>query len=69
MSRLNPQCEAFFQRPRKQVSESETVWYDNQAVGIDTLGGKMKALSKHVNLLRDYTTHSICATFEARHIM
>ena len=78
MSRLNPQCEVFFQRPKRQVSEGEAVWYDNQVVGINTLGGKMKALSKQADLSREYTNHSICATsvtildhcgFEARHIM
>ena len=78
MSRLNPHCEAFFQRPKKQVCESVSVWYDNQVVGINMLAGKMKALSKQAELSREYTNHSIRATsvtildhcgFEARHIM
>ena len=47
-------------------------------VGIKTLGGKMKALSKQAQLSREYTNHSIRAIsvtildqcgFEGRHIM
>ena len=62
----------------KQTTEGRTVWYDRQVVGINTLGGKMKALSKQAQLSREYTNHSIRATsvtildqcgFEARHIM
>ena len=52
--------------------------YDKQVVGTNTLGSKMKTLSKHAQLSREYTNHSIRATsvtildqcgFEVRHIM
>ena len=66
------------QRPKKQCDETDAIWYDNQSVGVNTLGGKMKAISKQAKLSREYTNHSIRATsvtildqcgFEARHIM
>ena len=50
ISKLNPECGAFFQRPKKQTTEG---WYDKQVVGINTPGSKMKALSKHAQLSRE----------------
>ena len=76
VSKLNPKCDAFFQRPRKQIAEGDLVWYDNQVVNM--LGSKMKSLSRQAQSSKDYTNHSIHATsvtildhggFEARHIM
>ena len=59
ISKLNPECDAFFQRPKEQATEG---WYDKQVVCINTLRSKMKALSKHAQLSREYTNHSIRAT-------
>ena len=76
--KLNPECDAFFQRPKKQTTEGSLAWYDKQVVGINTLGSKMKALSKQAQLSKEYTNHSIRATsvtildqcgFEACHIV
>ena len=76
VSKLNPHCGAFFQRPKKMAVDG--FWYENQCIGKNTLGNKMKAISKLANLSREYTNHSIRATsvtildecgFEARHIM
>ena len=64
--------------PKKQCDETDATWYDDQPAGVNTLGGKMKAISKQTKLSREYTNHSIRATsvtildrceFEARHIM
>ena len=68
--------EYLFQRP-KSSGEGE-IWYDNMAVGENTLGKKMKVISHQAELSTIYTNHSIRATtitildrsgFEARHIM
>ena len=82
LSKLNPKCNALFQRPKKceegSMPLAMDVWYDNQVVGVHTLGNKMKILSRRARLSREYTNHSIRATsvtildksgFEARHIM
>ena len=78
MSNLNSQCSALFQRPKKNADDEQSIWYDNQCVGIHTLSNKMKSISRLAKLSRDYTNHSIRATsisildecgFEARHIM
>jgi integrase len=75
---LNPENECFWQRPKLGVSENQTVWYDNIAVGQNTLGAKLKTLSQELELSKMYTNHCLRATtitlldengFEARHIM
>ena len=78
LSRLNPLKEFLFQRPKRNVSTSWDVWYDNMVVGERTLGEKMKNISREAKLSKCYTNHSIRTTpvtildksgFEARHIM
>ena len=78
LQHLNPKCEYLFQRPKRNASPSDQLWYDNMVVGERTLGEKMKKISKEANLSKCYTNHSIRATavtildnsgFEARHIM
>ena len=78
LSHLNPINEFLFQRPKSKVPSDSAIWYDNMVVGVNTLGGKMKILSKEANLSVEYTNHSIRATtitildrngYEARHIM
>ena len=68
--------EYLFQRP-KSSGEGE-IWYDNMAVGENTLGKKTKVISHQAELSTIYTNHSIRVTtttildrsgFEARHIM
>ena len=78
LSHLNPLNEFIFTRPRRNVSTSEDVWYDNILLGERTLGEKMKNISQEAKLSKCYTNHSIRETvvtildksgFEARHIM
>ena len=78
LSHLNPLNEFLFQRPKRNVSTSEDVWYDNILLGERTLGEKMKNISREAKLSKGYTNHSIRETvvtildksgFEARHIM
>ena len=75
LAHLNPRCDSFFQRPKKEAG-CEEVWYDNQCVRTNTLSKKKKDISKQASLSREYTNHSIRATsvtlldecgFEARH--
>ena len=42
LSQLNPLNKFLFQRPKRNVSISENVWYDNMVIGEHTLGEKMK---------------------------
>ena len=73
LSVLNPMNEYLFQRP--ESSGEGEIWYDNMAVGENTLGKKMKVISHQAELSTIYTNHSIRATtidrsgFEARHIL
>ena len=79
LMRLNPNCDAFWQRPKppSQVKDDD-VWYDNVPVGKNKLYNKMKELSEQANTSQVYTNHCLRATnvtlldeagFEARHIM
>ena len=49
LSHLNPLNKFLFQRPKRNVSTSEDVWYDNMVVGERTLGEKMKNISREAN--------------------
>ena len=78
LSHLHQLNEFLFQRPKRNASTSEDVWYDNMVVGERTLGEKLKNISREAQLSKCYTNHSIRATavtildksgFEARHIM
>ena len=78
MSKLNPDCNWLWQRPKKKVHNADPVWYDNSPVGRDPLNNTMKNLSVNAGLSMVYKNHSIRATvvknldnkgFEARHIM
>ena len=44
LSHLNPLNEFLFQRPKRNASIPENVWYDNMVVGERTLGEKMKKI-------------------------
>ena len=78
MSKLNPQQEYLWQKPKKKVTNRDAIWYDNVPVGKDPLNNAMKTLSTNAGLSKQYRNHSIRATvvtnldqkgFEARHIM
>ena len=78
LSHLNPLNEFLFQRPKRNVSTSEDVWYDNMVVGERTLGEKTKNISLEAKLSKCYTNHSIWVTavtildksgFEVRYIV
>lgn len=77
ISLLHPDCDVFFQRPKKKTTLEDSIWYDNSPVGKNTLGDKMKTLSIEARLSRTYTNHCLRATSitilnecnEARHVM
>ena len=65
MSKLNPGCTAFFQRPKTEFSDRDAVWYVNYPIGKNTLYSVMKTISVKVKLSTTYTNHCLrvtCAT-------
>ncbi|XP_010137042.1 PREDICTED: uncharacterized protein LOC104495729, partial [Buceros rhinoceros silvestris] len=50
LSKRNPLCKAFFQRPRDHCSEGDITWYENKAIGKNLLGTRMQMLSKAAKL-------------------
>lgn len=61
LSKRNPLCKAFFQRPRDHCGESDTTWYENKAIGKNLLGTRMQMLSRAAKLSKTYTNHCIGA--------
>jgi hypothetical protein len=61
LSKLNPKCEALFQKPKKNFKLSH-IWYDNVPLGHNTLGDMMKCISIDAQLSQTYTNHCIRAT-------
>nr|XP_025862271.1 uncharacterized protein LOC112925678 [Vulpes vulpes] len=61
LSKRNPLCKAFFQRPRDHCSEGDVTWYENKAIGKNLLGTRMQMLSKAAKLSKTYTNHCIGA--------
>ena len=63
LSKLHPECDSFFQRPRSgDKVVDEDIWYFNKTVGVNTLGEKMKKISEKAELSQIYTNHCIRAT-------
>ena len=62
MSKLHPECERLWQRPKDGFLDSDKVWYCNSPVGEKKLGTFLSNLSKSLNFATIYTNHSIRAT-------
>ena len=50
LEKLNPECSAFFQYPKRSWKRPQAVWFENRCLGVDKLGDMMKILSKATNL-------------------
>ena len=60
LKHLNPQCDAFFQRPKS--SKNGEVWYCNSPVGESTLGNMLRSMSSRAGVTPPLTNHCIRAT-------
>lgn len=78
LSKFNSNSECFWQRPKRQVIDGGSFWYDSIIAEHNTLGNFMKTISTKAEVSQIYTNHSIRATcitaldnkgMEARHIM
>ena len=62
LTKLNPQCDALFQYPKRNWRPSDEVWYENRPFGKNKLSSLMKEISAEAGLYRTYTNHSVTAT-------
>ncbi|XP_028514294.1 uncharacterized protein LOC114574856 [Exaiptasia diaphana] len=62
LSKINPECEALFQYPKRNWSVHDAVWYENRPIGVNKLDAMMTDISKEAKLSRVYTNHSVHAT-------
>ena len=51
LEKLNLECSAFFQYPKRSWKRPQGVWFENRCLGVNKLGDMMKILSKAANLL------------------
>ena len=61
-SKLNPLCNAFFQRPRPRIRSEGLVWYENKPLFDNSLSNMMKSISTDCYLSKAYTNRSVRAT-------
>jgi hypothetical protein len=62
VSKLNPNCEKLWQRPKDEFCDDDQIWHNNVPLGEKTLGSFMSVLSKKCDLSQTYTNHSIRAS-------
>ncbi|VDI47077.1 Hypothetical predicted protein, partial [Mytilus galloprovincialis] len=62
ISKLCPDLEALWQRPKASFDVGESTWYCKSPLGNNTLAGMMSEISHIALLSMAYTNHSIRAT-------
>lgn len=62
LSKLNPDNNFIWQRPKKKFCESSPIWFDNAKIGANTMSTFMKTLSSLAKLSKVYTNHCPRAT-------
>ena len=62
LQKVNPQCTALFQYPKKTSTTEDAVWYEARPLGINSLAKMMKTISEEARLSKTYTNHSVRAT-------
>ena len=62
LSKLNPECAALFQYPKRNWKPSDKVWCENRPLGVNKLSTMMKDISSAAGLSHIYTNHSVRAT-------
>ena len=50
LSKLNPECDSFFQYPKKKWNYQDEVWYEARPIGVNKLDVMMKSISKAAKL-------------------
>ena len=62
LSKLNPNCDRLFQRPKGKMWSRDDVWFDNVPMGKNTIGTMLQTISKAAGTSIVYTNHSVRAT-------
>lgn len=62
ISKLDPICSAFFQRPKVKEFQTSAVWYTKYPLGVNTICQFMTQISEKAGLSRRYTNQCIRAT-------
>lgn len=78
VSKLHPDLQDLWQKPRESFGSADSVWYCKTPLGKNTLYNMMSTISTRAKLSKRYTNHCVRATsisaldragFEGRHII
>ena len=66
LSRLNPEVDALFQRPKdasvRFSPEEDSIWFERKVLGHNTLENMLKNMTQRVGIHPYFTNHSLRAT-------
>ena len=62
LSKVNPKCKAFFQKPINCFTFDDNIWFEKRPIQINSLANMMKEISKAASLSEIYTNFSVRAT-------
>ena len=62
VSRLNAKCIWLWQRPKQAAPKDGSCWYCDSPLGVNTIGNKLKSISRNAGCSQVYTNHSLRAT-------
>ena len=62
LSKLNPDCDKLFQRPKGKNWSKDGFWFDKAPMGKNTIGSMLSSISKSAGTSIVYTNHSVRAT-------
>ena len=62
ISKLDPNCSAFYQYPKRKWSPECLIWCENRPLGVNKLGDMMKDICAEAELSQKYTNHCVRAT-------
>ncbi|KAL9960013.1 hypothetical protein ACROYT_G033403 [Oculina patagonica] len=62
LQKVNPNCTAFFQYPKKNCRAEDAVWFEARPLGMNSLAKMMKIISEEARLSKIYTNHCVRAT-------
>ena len=59
---LHPKQVALFQKPRRNFTSGDQIWFENCPIGVNKLGAMMKEISTDAKLSQVYSNHCVRST-------
>jgi hypothetical protein len=62
ISKLHPMNDFLWQKAKNTYNETDTFWYTNKRIGLNTISNFMQQISQYLHLSKNYTNHCLRAT-------